>query len=364
MRSITRRGCENLALLSIIIPVYNVEKYLSRCIDSVLAQSIKDYEIILVDDGSTDRSGEICDQYARRDGSISVIHKQNGGLASARNAGILTASGKWVAFVDSDDWITPSFVEECSRIVKKYSVCDAISFGYFIDYTESNSTLHRAYKTDKYFPKESLPSAVLEMEEPGMFNSVCNKCYRRELLEAHQVRFAEKMEPGEDLLFNCAYFSVVSSCALSSKELYHYMRQGEATLTKRYDPKLTEKVDVFDSARKQLCSALGENAQLACMRNRYYAKYQVSALYNVYGASVTIPRPQRLELLNRIYSDKRLKESIGDYSDGSVLARIFRGLYCVNSPIFADMVYSILFWLKRHFKKLYIRQRTRLMGSK
>ena len=92
-------------MISVIVPVYNVEQYLSRCVDSILAQSCQELEIILVDDGSRDRSGAICDEYARRDPRISVIHKENGGLSSARNAGIEAASGQWLQFVDSDDYI-------------------------------------------------------------------------------------------------------------------------------------------------------------------------------------------------------------------------------------------------------------------
>ena len=92
-------------MISVIIPVYNVEKYLARCIDSVLRQTYHNFEIILVDDGTPDRSGEICDEYAAKDARISVIHKENGGLSSARNAGIEAAKGQWLQFVDSDDYI-------------------------------------------------------------------------------------------------------------------------------------------------------------------------------------------------------------------------------------------------------------------
>ncbi|MEG0087047.1 MAG: glycosyltransferase, partial [Niameybacter sp.] len=97
--------------LSIIVPVYNVEKYLPKCIESILAQSFTDFEVILIDDGATDKSGEICEEYANKDTRIKIIHKENGGLSSARNAGIELSNGNYIGFVDSDDFIHPQMYE-------------------------------------------------------------------------------------------------------------------------------------------------------------------------------------------------------------------------------------------------------------
>ena len=101
--------------LSVVIPVYNVEKYLQECVDSVLNQTLKEFELIAVDDGSTDHSGAILDEYQEKDSRITVIHKENGGLSSARNAGLDIAKGEWIAFVDSDDWVSPETYEEMMR---------------------------------------------------------------------------------------------------------------------------------------------------------------------------------------------------------------------------------------------------------
>ena len=113
---------ESMPLISVIIPVYKVEALLARCVDSVLAQTYQDLEIILVDDGSPDRCGEICDAYARKDPRIKVIHKENGGLSSARNAGLDIARGEYIAFVDSDDWIEPEAYETMLSLAEKKNV--------------------------------------------------------------------------------------------------------------------------------------------------------------------------------------------------------------------------------------------------
>lgn len=103
-------------LISVIVPVYNVEKYIDKCINSIINQTYKNLEIILVDDGSPDNCGNICDEYSKKDNRIIVIHKENGGVSSARNIGIKNAKGKWITFVDSDDWIENDYVEKLSKI--------------------------------------------------------------------------------------------------------------------------------------------------------------------------------------------------------------------------------------------------------
>lgn len=120
-------------LISIIVPVYNVEKYLNKCIDSIINQTYKNIEIILVDDGSTDNSGKICDEYLLRDSRIKVIHKNNGGLSSARNEGINISSGEYIGFVDSDDWVEPNMYEEMYKKIL-YSNADIVDCGYWKEY--------------------------------------------------------------------------------------------------------------------------------------------------------------------------------------------------------------------------------------
>ena len=144
---------ENQALISVIIPVYNVEEYLRECVDSVLNQTYKDSEIILVDDGSTDSSGEICDEYVEKDERISVIHQKNGGLSDARNTGLANANGKYIYFLDSDDYIAPNALETLYRVAEKESseivFFDAVSFADTPDFTvRQNYVRKNAYKTD------------------------------------------------------------------------------------------------------------------------------------------------------------------------------------------------------------------------
>ena len=274
----------NPPVISIIVPVYNVEKYIYRCLNSLLAQNSDKYEIITVDDGSPDKSGTICDDYARQHEIVRSFHKVNGGLSSARNYGIQRAKGEWIAFVDSDDWVESDFVDECLKAIAKNPGCDSISYGYFINYPDNNFSLDRKYNSTRIYSGNDIPHAIIAMEDQGMLNSVCNKLYSMKLIRSNKLNFKEKMEPGEDLLFNCSYFSYVKCCVLLQDQFYHYMRQGETTLTKKYDAKLPSKIEIFDNARVELYNTLHmDSQQYQQYIFRYYYSYVMSALYNNYS---------------------------------------------------------------------------------
>ena len=130
-----------MPLFSIIIPVYNVEKYLNKCVDSVLNQTFTDFEVILVDDGSTDNCPAICDSYAEKDKRVKVIHKPNGGLINARKSGLEIADGNYIGFVDSDDWIEPEMYELFANMIKKYSPDMVLSDFYFDNGNELTNSI-------------------------------------------------------------------------------------------------------------------------------------------------------------------------------------------------------------------------------
>ena len=169
----------NCELVSIIVPVYNVEKYLNRCIDSILDQTYRNVEIIVVDDGSTDASGEICEQYNAIDGRIKVIHKENGGLSDARNAGLREAQGTYVAFIDSDDCIHTEFVERLLSLCKKYG-CSISKCGireFWGDIPPADSLFvdsETMYSAEEYI-------GTIDVVDGGI--SVCNKLFCREIFD-------------------------------------------------------------------------------------------------------------------------------------------------------------------------------------
>lgn len=200
-------------VVSIIVPVYNLKKYLSRCIESILLQSYKNYECILVDDGSVDGSSEICDIYAKKDSRIKVIHKENGGVSNARNVGIEMSIGKYVCFIDGDDWVDKTLLDKAVLLIEKMHsqiigwgmrVYDGYSF--VSDYYSEQPVF--LYKEEKIFPE--------------WFNSPCTKMYLRSLIIDNKIRFPEGISLAEDLCFNYQCYSYVNEIPQIQETLYNY----------------------------------------------------------------------------------------------------------------------------------------------
>ena len=226
---------------SIILPVYNVAAYLERCIHSILSQSFTDYEIILVDDGATDDSPAICDRYANEYRNIHVIHKANGGLSSARNAGMAAAQGEYIWFVDSDDWI------EHDALDMLYGICaqtpaDIVKFSYFRSEEGKKSAVE--LKFDGMYSGEVLLNELrrLALCEPGRYTlSVWSHIYRRSFLDTNLLEFvSERMIGSEDYLFNLIALMHASSIRVIDHPLYCYELRS-SSLTQQYKPDLSQR---------------------------------------------------------------------------------------------------------------------------
>lgn len=223
---------------SIILPIYNIEKYLPTCIDSILSQTYKDYEIILVDDGSTDHSPKICDEYAAQQKSIKVIHKINGGLSDARNAGLKAACGEYVFFVDSDDYLIDNTVLQ--RISERLKVSpDVVAFKSVKWFESTGKTSlvsgDLSVSDDTLQPYEK----CLELIDKDTYsNSAWSKVIKRALLIDNQIEF-EKGLLGEDNDWYYKVISHLSSLELINEPLYVY-RQRAGSITKTYTEKNME----------------------------------------------------------------------------------------------------------------------------
>ena len=212
--------------VSIIVPIYNVEKYLSKCIESILSQTYKNIEIILVNDGSLDNSAQICDEYAKKDDRIIVIHKANGGVSSARNAGIDIATGKYIGFVDPDDYIENNMYELMVNKIEKYKADIAIC-GY--DYINENYTIERYYhiQQDEILTQKQFMSMQFDMP-PTIRHVVWNKLFIAKTLK--KIRFPEGINSSEDVYVLAEYAKFIKKAVFIHKPLYkNLVRSGSAT---------------------------------------------------------------------------------------------------------------------------------------
>lgn len=202
-------------LISIIVPVYKAEVYLHRCVDSILAQTHTDWELLLVDDGSPDRSGHICDEYAARDARIRVFHKKNGGVASAREMGIQNARGEYSIHVDPDDWIDAETLQTLySKAVK--TKADVVLCDFMLEYNGRQ-------ETDRQEPCSLKPTDCLrQLMAQELHGSLCNKLVRTGLYRKYDLHFPEVMTCWEDLYICCAIMMHDVCVAYVSKAFYHY----------------------------------------------------------------------------------------------------------------------------------------------
>lgn len=243
----------NTPLLSIIVPVYNVEKYIRNCLDSILAQDFTNYEVILVDDGSTDNSGMICDQYASDNSSFKCIHKPNGGLPSARKCGYKASQGEYVAFVDSDDWIAPDMYSKMCQ-----ALSDTQADIVLCDYTAvmpDREELCTTHFLPGFYDKNRLETEVYPFMiysgtfyKYGIAPNFWNKIFRRELLQSHLFQVPDDVVNGEDVLATYSCILEASSIYIINKSLYYY-RSNADSLSRRTMPvtRLSENHKMFQT---------------------------------------------------------------------------------------------------------------------
>ena len=248
----------NFPKISVIVPVYNTEKYLHRCIDSVLAQTYKDFELLLIDDGSKDSSGAICDEYAARDSRVKVFHKENGGVSSARNAGLAIASGDWIMHLDGDDWIAPDIQE---RLIRKGEDTGAdIVMGDFLFAYSDRDILYSLPDWDNN------KTASLNRYITSVWTCVWGGIHKRSLYEVYQLKSPQGVTYCEDFHLMARLCYHAKKVVNIHQPFYHYRQQEGSVmhnLNKRTEQdeqwvyqdiiRFFKEQGVYDDYRKSMC---------------------------------------------------------------------------------------------------------------
>ena len=232
-------------MISVIVPVYNCKEYLANCIESILNQTYPQIQLVLVDDGSSDGSGEICDRYAAQDARLLVSHQENGGVSKARNAGLETAAGEWVLFVDADDYVEPSY---CQSMLDAAMQCDA-------DVVIARPSAQDQPGLQRYEAAqiEQLKQSCLAYEEARYdynIDAPWGKIFRRSLIETHRIRFPEDLSRSEDALFCATVYEHAASIGCLNRFGYvHVEREG--SLCRRFAPDAPEMLEkILDQNRR------------------------------------------------------------------------------------------------------------------
>lgn len=219
-------------LFSVIVPVYRAEAYLERCVASLLGQSYPHLDIILVEDGSPDSSGDLCDALATKDKRVRVIHQSNAGASTARNRGIDAAKGDWLCFVDADDYVDPDYI---AHFVKGLGEDIDMVFQGICEIRNGAQT--RKIPHPKRYARTELSEAIADINTQSMFGYVCNKCYRKSIIDAQHLRFRTDISLSEDRIFALEYMSHVRCMQITDGCSYYYELQssGLTLRTRTYE---------------------------------------------------------------------------------------------------------------------------------
>lgn len=336
------------AVVSIIIPVYNSEKYLDKCIISVLNQTFTDFQLILIDDGSTDSSVMICDKYAQMDSRVNVKHIRNGGVSNARNIGIDTACGRYISFIDSDDYIEEDYI--------KYL------YSSLIDNSAQLVLCPIRAIDDKYNRELKVKSGVtyfdnidkqlfLDLNEQYLLYGPTNKLYLREIIEKNNLRFDTTISYGEDLIFNFTYYKYINKISITDKVSYFYVQDNAKSLSKKYYE------NKFDIAKKIHFTLLDFFKHINFIDKQSYGLLYGRLFDDVYNSLFLINHSKfRKGIINKfnyvkfILEDNELNKCM-DYADTSIYSKKIVSIIKYRSAIlflafnyFARLSYKLKGW--------------------
>lgn len=322
--------------ISVIVPVYNVSRYLEKCVNSITNQDFTDIEIILVDDCSPDNSGEICDRLAENDSRIKVIHKKkNGGLGEARKTGMQYVRGEWTIFADSDDWLEPNTFSCLLNTVGEETdiVIFGVNFRYENKRGEEKYTVSVKPERAVCSTAEEIGSLIAELDGRALFPYMWNKLYRTEFLKSSGVEF-NSIQSMEDFFFNIELIPKAKSVAVLDCALYNYRKPSHETLVSAYNPNFFALSKKRYLSEKKCLEVLGaataENMQLLYS---IYIKHIISCGTREFSKKARLTRPQRKNNFKIFLNDELTKEVVEKYNPAflkmKTIKKIFTGGHTV-----------------------------------
>lgn len=348
-----------MALVSVIIPVYNVEDFLETCVNSVINQSVKDIEIILVNDGSNDSSGIISNSLAALDNRIKVVHKKNKGPSSARNTGIQLAKGEYISFIDSDDWIEPLFLERLYSLASKNNA-DIVNTGITVEFLKENKVETIRYNEEICLKdKAKFGLFFMELHKLKLSNYPVTRLFKRTFLLENKILFETGIHVGEDLIFNLEAFKCANSICINNLALYHYMKRELLTLTSSYQANLSSSNQIILEAYKNFFNYFSmQDKEHSDFLNLLYIKLANSVVVNLYKKNSNFTSTEKAliieeELFSDLLLSKKLRQSnLKNYSN-----KLFKFLLVNTNSKVMEMIYRTIFYFRNKYEGIYLRLR-------
>ncbi len=293
----------NEPLVSVIMPVYGVENYVGRAIESILNQSYKNFEFFCVDDGSPDKSGEICDEYAKKDSRIKVIHKENGGAPSARNTAIDKATGRYMYFLDSDDWAEANMLSDMVELAEKNSSQLVVS-GYYIDtfysdtekFTQEQKWISKVFSSQREFRENA--HLLFDL---NLLYTPWNKLFSGDYIRENKLYFPNTF--WDDFPFNLSVIRDVERVAVTDKKYYHFIRQRAESETAKYRSDMYSKREEENVWLKDLYSYWGvENDGVREFLARRYVERLIGCIENVTNKNCNLKAGEKRKEIKKMIS--------------------------------------------------------------
>ena len=318
-------------LLSIIIPVYNGEKYIEKCLDSVLSQTYSNIEIIIINDGSTDNSYQLLQKYAKKDHRILLFNQKNIGSSLTRNNGIKYAHGEYITFIDIDDYIEKDAYEKVMS--KLQDDIDIACFSVSCDYTKENYSINKILKSGIY-PKDE---AVKELFNKDIFNALWNKIYKASLIKEKDY-FPYEFNQGEDLVFNCKVFKQANKILLLDDIVYHYIYQENATMISSF----TKNNDLVLKNKQKYVFDLLSDIDMQIYYDYMLKEYEVFVI-NLFMTNNNLSFKDKINMIKENINDKYI---IRKGIPSNLYGKIFKMAAKIN-PFVLTVVYYILSFAKK-----------------
>lgn len=341
--------------ISVIMPVYGVEKFVGKAIESIQAQTLTEWEFLIVDDGTKDNSGVICDEYAKNDPRITVIHKENGGAPSARNAAIPLAKGKYMYFMDSDDWAEPEMLQDMYDLAEKNNAQYVVT-GYYIDtyYSDTEFFSQEQYVDDAVFSSQKdFRENAYRLFDQNLLYTPWNKLYLSSYILENGLRFPNLF--WDDFPFNLSVIKDVERVVVSSKKYYHFMRARAESETAKYRPDMYDKREEEHGWLEGLFKYWGieDNANVNEMLARRYIERFIGCIENITNPDCTLKGKEKIAVIKDLLKNPNVKKSLNGTKPNSLYMKIMLIPYRLNSPLLIYIESNVITYIKRHYVKTF-----------
>ena len=340
--------------VSVIMPVYGVEDDVGGAIESIQAQTLADWELFCVDDGSKDRSGEVCDSYAAKDPRIHVIHKENGGAPSARNVAIDQAEGKYLYFCDADDWAEKTMLSDMVRIAEENG-SQLVVAGFYIDtfysdtekFTQSQEVPSRVFATQREFREHAH-----ELFDQNLLYTPWNKLFLASYIKDNKLYFPQTF--WDDFPFNLSVVRDIEKVAVTSEKYYHFIRKREESETARYRSDMYEKREEEDGWMKDLYAYWNVSSpESKEFLDRRYIERLVGCVENLTNKNCDLSRRAKLKEIRQYITTPRAKEAVKNAQPRSGYMKVMLIPFKLRSTLLTYLESNVISYVKSGNTKLF-----------